>query len=138
MVQPATPHVRSLRLLRASKPGCHRYEHRRRLGGLRGAASRAEDPPGRHGPLPVASDFTELMTEEDPMQRQQHEPGAPVAAARFAEVIRLDTVTKAYQGSVTKAFAEGGSPALAEVSLKRTGTPAGITSLLTLATRCLG
>jgi putative ABC transport system ATP-binding protein len=57
------------------------------------------------------------MTEEDPMQRQQHEPGAPVAAARFAEVIRLDTVTKAYQGSVTKAFAEGGSPALAEVSL---------------------
>ncbi len=61
----------------------------------------------------VASDFTELMIEEDPMTRQQNEPGA----ARSAAVIRLDNVTKAYQGSVTKAFQEGGWPALAEVSM---------------------
>jgi len=51
------------------------------------------------------------------MTRQQQEPGTPGVAAGLAEVIRLDNVTKAYQGSVTKAFAEGGYPALAEVSL---------------------
>ncbi len=56
------------------------------------------------------------------MTRQQNEPGAPGAPARFgtarlAEVIRLDNVTKAYQGSATKAFQEGGWPALAEVSM---------------------
>ena len=56
------------------------------------------------------------------MKRQQNEPGVPGAAtgfgpARLAEVIRLDNVTKAYQGSVTKAYAEGGRPALTEVTL---------------------
>jgi putative ABC transport system ATP-binding protein len=64
-----------------------------------------------------APDFTDLMTEEDPMTRQQNECGAPGAAARPAEVIRLDNVTKAYQGSVTKAYQEGGRPALVEVSM---------------------
>jgi putative ABC transport system ATP-binding protein len=62
------------------------------------------------------------MSKEDLMKRQQNKPGAPGAAtgfgpARLAEVIRLDNVTKAYQGSVTKAYAEGGRPALTEVSL---------------------
>ena len=85
---------------------CHRYYRRRWLGGPRDAASRAQDPPGRHGLPRVATDFTELMTEEDPMIRQQHAPATPGAPARFAQVIRLDNVTKAYQGSVTKAFAE--------------------------------
>jgi putative ABC transport system ATP-binding protein len=61
--------------------------------------------------------FTELMTEEDPMRQQQNVPGAPGTTTGFAEVIRLDNVTKAYQGSVTKAFAEGSAPALAEVSM---------------------
>src|SRR5277367_2958908 len=56
-------------------------------------------------------DFTELMTEEDPMTRQQNQCAAPSAAARPAPLIRLDNVTKAYQGSVTKAFQEGGWPA---------------------------
>ena len=32
-------------------------------------------------------------------------------------MIRLDNVTKAYQGSVTKAYQAGGRPALAEVSM---------------------
>src|SRR5579863_7517605 len=62
------------------------------------------------------------MTKEDAMRRQQNEPG-PAGAGRgfgtpgLAEVIRLDNVTKAYQGSVTKAYHEGGRPALTEVSL---------------------
>jgi putative ABC transport system ATP-binding protein len=51
------------------------------------------------------------------MTRQQNEPAGPDTSARLAEVIRLDNVTQAYQGSVTKAFAEGSAPALAEVSL---------------------
>src|SRR5271169_4370977 len=51
------------------------------------------------------------------MRRQQNEPPAPGAPAVPAAVIRLDQVTKAYQGSVTKAYHEGGRPALAEVSM---------------------
>jgi len=51
------------------------------------------------------------------MRRHQNEPGAPGAASGHAAVIRLDTVTKAYQGSVTKAYQQGGRPALAEVSI---------------------
>jgi putative ABC transport system ATP-binding protein len=61
------------------------------------------------------------------MRRQQEGqagPGPAGAAARTGaastaapDVIRLDRVTKAYQGSVTKAFAQGGWPALAEVSV---------------------
>ena len=51
------------------------------------------------------------------MTRQQDEPRTPGAAPGHAAAIRLDTVTKAYQGSVTKAYHEGGRPALAEVSL---------------------
>ena len=51
------------------------------------------------------------------MRRQQTEPAAPGAAPGHAAVIRLDSVTKAYQGSVSKAFAEGGRPALAQVSI---------------------
>jgi putative ABC transport system ATP-binding protein len=51
------------------------------------------------------------------MRRQQNEPGAPGAAPGHAAVIRLDNVTKAYQGSVTKAYQQGGRPALAEVSI---------------------
>ena len=51
------------------------------------------------------------------MRRQQNEPGGPGAAPGHAAVIRLDNVTKAYQGSVTKAYQQGGRPALAEVSI---------------------
>src|ERR1700677_3670799 len=51
------------------------------------------------------------------MRRQQHEPAAPGAAPGAPAVIRLDNVTKAYQGSVTKAYQQGGRPALAEVSI---------------------
>jgi putative ABC transport system ATP-binding protein len=51
------------------------------------------------------------------MKRQQNEPGAPAAAPTHAAAIRLDHVTKAYQGSVTKAYQQGGRPALVEVSL---------------------
>jgi putative ABC transport system ATP-binding protein len=51
------------------------------------------------------------------MRRQQNAPGAPGAASGPAAVIRLDNVTKAYQGSVTKAYQQGGRPALAEVSI---------------------
>src|SRR5580692_163782 len=51
------------------------------------------------------------------MRRQQNEPGAPGAAPGPAALIRLDNVTKAYQGSVTKAYQQGGRPALAEVSI---------------------
>src|SRR5580693_9097126 len=51
------------------------------------------------------------------MRRQQHEPAAPGAATVHPAVIRLDNVTKAYQGSVTKAYQQGGRPALAEVSI---------------------
>jgi putative ABC transport system ATP-binding protein len=53
------------------------------------------------------------------MRRQQDMRGRPGAAAGTgtADVIRLDGVTKAYQGSVTKAFQQGGRPALAEVSM---------------------
>jgi ABC-type lipoprotein export system ATPase subunit len=51
------------------------------------------------------------------MRRQQHEPAAAGAAPGNPAVIRLDNVTKAYQGSVTKAYQQGGRPALAEVSI---------------------
>src|ERR1700722_17484823 len=51
------------------------------------------------------------------MRRQQNEPGAPGAAPGHAAGIRLDSVTKAYQGSGTKAYQHGGRPALAEVSI---------------------
>ena len=51
------------------------------------------------------------------MRRHQNEPGAPGAAPGHAALIRLDNVTKAYQGSVTKAYQQGGRPALAEVSI---------------------
>src|SRR6202042_1504384 len=51
------------------------------------------------------------------MRRHQNEPGAPGGVPGHAAVIRLDTVTKAYQGSVTKAYQQGGRPALAEVSI---------------------
>ena len=51
------------------------------------------------------------------MRRQQHEAAAAGAAPGHAALIRLDNVTKAYQGSVTKAYQQGGRPALAEVSI---------------------
>jgi putative ABC transport system ATP-binding protein len=55
------------------------------------------------------------------MRRQQDGPstrdGAAGTAAPPADVIRLVGVTKAYQGSVTKAFQQGGRPALADVSM---------------------
>ncbi len=51
------------------------------------------------------------------MRRQQHETAPPGTAPGHAAVIRLDNVTKAYQGSVTKAHQQGGRPALAEVSI---------------------
>src|SRR5579863_2398866 len=62
------------------------------------------------------------------MTRQQKGPGAPGVlaglgapagwgTASLADVIRLDNVTKAYQGTATKAYAEGGRPALVEVSI---------------------
>jgi putative ABC transport system ATP-binding protein len=55
------------------------------------------------------------------MRRQQDVPGTQGGAAGTtalpADVIRLNGVTKAYQGSVTKAFQQGGRPALAEISL---------------------
>jgi putative ABC transport system ATP-binding protein len=47
------------------------------------------------------------------MRRQQDVRGAQGAA----DVIWIDRATKAYQGSVSKAFAQGGRPALAEVSM---------------------
>jgi putative ABC transport system ATP-binding protein len=47
------------------------------------------------------------------MRPQQDVRGMPGAA----DVIQLDSVTKAYQGSVTKAFQQGGRPALADVTL---------------------
>jgi hypothetical protein len=37
------------------------------------------------------------------MRRQQSEPRGPGSLAGHPAVIRLDNVTKAYQGSVTKA-----------------------------------
>ena len=51
------------------------------------------------------------------MRRQQHEPATPGPVPGHPAVIRLDNVTKAYQGSVTKAYQQGGRPALAEVSI---------------------
>jgi len=54
------------------------------------------------------------------MRRQQSEPGAPGAVIGHPAVIRLDNVTKAYQGSVTKAYQQGGRPALVEVSVSVT------------------
>ena len=51
------------------------------------------------------------------MRRQQSEPVAPGPMTGQRAVIRLDNVTKAYQGSVAKAFQQGGRPALAEVSI---------------------
>src|SRR6202522_587305 len=51
------------------------------------------------------------------MRRQQHEPAAPGGSPGPPAAIRLDHVTKAYQGSVTKAYQQGGRPALVEVSL---------------------
>jgi putative ABC transport system ATP-binding protein len=51
------------------------------------------------------------------MRRQQDEPAGPGAVPGHGAVIRLDNVTKAYQGSVTKAYQQGGRPALAEVSI---------------------
>src|ERR1700723_866515 len=51
------------------------------------------------------------------MRRHQNEPGEAGTVPGHAAVIRLDDVTKAYQGSVTKAYQQGGRPALAEVSI---------------------
>src|SRR5271169_1897807 len=51
------------------------------------------------------------------MSRQHSEPGGPAPLAGHPAVIRLDNVTKAYQGSVTKAYQQGGRPALVEVSI---------------------
>jgi ATPase subunit of ABC transporter with duplicated ATPase domains len=51
------------------------------------------------------------------MRRQQSEPAATGPLTGQRAVIRLDNVTKAYQGSVAKAFQQGGRPALAEVSI---------------------
>ena len=51
------------------------------------------------------------------MRRQQNEISTPGRPAGHPSVIRLDQVTKAYQGSVTKAYQQGGRPALAEVSI---------------------
>jgi putative ABC transport system ATP-binding protein len=50
------------------------------------------------------------------MRPQQDVRGTRGAADR-TDVIRLDSVTKAYQGTVTKAFQQGGRPALADVSV---------------------
>jgi putative ABC transport system ATP-binding protein len=55
------------------------------------------------------------------MRPQQYARGAQGTAAESGtmptDVIRLAGVTKAYQGSVTKAFQQGGWPALADVSV---------------------
>jgi putative ABC transport system ATP-binding protein len=51
------------------------------------------------------------------MRRQQDVRGMQGTAAGPRDVIRLDGVTKAYEGSVTKAFRQGGRPALAEVTM---------------------
>jgi putative ABC transport system ATP-binding protein len=51
------------------------------------------------------------------MRRHQNGPGSPGGVSGPAAVIRLDNVTKAYQGSATKAYQQGSRPALAEVSI---------------------
>src|SRR5271154_3714982 len=51
------------------------------------------------------------------MRRQQSVPGGPGPLAVHPAAIRLDNVTKAYQGSLTKDYQQGGRPALAEFSI---------------------
>src|SRR5277367_3946930 len=70
-----------------------------------------------HAPLPSLRGPSSRHPQRTPMRQQQHEAAAPGAVPGHPAVIRLDNVTKAYQGSVTKAYQQGGRPALAEVSI---------------------